>query len=153
MATVGQDNFTDPADTFLENHTADTGLGWQVQAVEGWIIGASTANHVAEDTGAVNSAKKLDDIGSEDMDVTAVLVNGKHDDAASSAGAIVSLPSGDIATVANRDGYAAVIIGDAGTTTHHLKLFRVDNGVQGFQSSRPNRRNHLAKEYPDRSRF
>lgn len=130
MATVGQDNFTDTADTFLENHTAsvDVGLGWQVQAVEEWIIGATTENHVAEDTGTQNSAKKLDDIGSEEMDVTVNVVNGKHDDAASSAGGMVSMPSADIATSTNRDGYAAVIIGDAGTTTHHLKLFRVTDG-------------------------
>ena len=66
---VGYDTFTEGANTALTSHTPDVGAGWSVSGST-WTVVALT-DTLTKTTGAADRARKGDDIGSDQMDVTA----------------------------------------------------------------------------------
>ena len=127
MATIANDTFTDVVDTLLENHTPDVGTAWQVQAIKTWVIGTVIANKVGSNTGGSNIAKETTDVGSADMKVTADVQLSDNVEPFGN-GPMSRLPSVDVATGANQDGFAATLEGNDDKTGGDVVLFRVTDG-------------------------
>lgn len=70
MATVGQDLFTEAADTELSVHTPNVGAGWTVEAGATTFTVVASTEELGKDATA-HYARKGDDIGGDIMDVTA----------------------------------------------------------------------------------
>ena len=127
MTTKASDTFTDTVDTALENHTPDVGTAWQVQTAKTWIIGTVVANKVGSGSGGSNVAKETTDIGSADMKVSADAELTDNVEPFGN-GPMSRLPSADVATGANQDGFAATLEGNADKTGGDVVLFRVTDG-------------------------
>lgn len=69
MATVGQDAFTEGANTALSAHTPDVGAGWTLEAAQ--FTDLSATDQVQHNRNAIDRARKGDDIGADIMDVSA----------------------------------------------------------------------------------
>jgi hypothetical protein len=69
VATVGSDLFTEAANNPLSAHSVTTGAGWTLEAAQFTVIAATdTLQH---NLNAIQRARKGDDIGADDMDVSA----------------------------------------------------------------------------------
>jgi len=69
MSTVGQDTFTEGSNTALQSHTPDIGSGWTNEANQFTVLAAS--DDLRHDTTALQRTRKGDDIGDDNMVVTA----------------------------------------------------------------------------------
>lgn len=122
MATVGQDTFTEAANTDLASHTPDVGAGWSVQTASAFRDVGGT-DDVAHQNASLERARKGDDIGGDQMDVSAdVKVSGN---------------TGRIAGVCARmstDGYAdqyeAYLLREGSGTQKTVKLFKNVGGTR-----------------------
>lgn len=126
MATRAQDTFTDTDDVLLENHAiSPTGTGWQVAIAKFFLI---ADNGVEADDVPPNVAKETTDITTANMKVTldCTISDFKDTDGPTSCGPMSRLPSGNVSTSTNRDGFVALL--EATGTQNDVFLYRMDNG-------------------------
>lgn len=121
MPIVGQDLFTEASNTNLENHTADVGGGWSVSTTGVLVVQAAEDNVSASGT-LDRRARKGDDIGDDDMDVSADVKTTTN----------TSRLAGVLAR-ASTDGfnnqYEAFVIGNGAGNNPLVQLFKVVSGT------------------------
>lgn len=106
MATVGQDTFTEGSNTNLEDHTPEVGAAWAVEAATKFLIRAAD-DDVDHLNAAIEHARKGDDIGDDDMDVTGVCK-------CANASARIAGVTGRVASGSFNNCYEAYLNGDGG---------------------------------------
>lgn len=104
MGTIGQDAFTAGSDENLESHTPDVGAGWSVEVATKFQVRGST-DDVDHTASAIEHARKGDDIGDDDMDVTGVCK-------CANASARIAGVTGRVASGSFNNCYEAYLNGD-----------------------------------------
>lgn len=121
MSVVGQDLFTEAVNTGLASHTPDVGAGWTLEVAGSYTVIAADDN-LEHNNGVVEMARKGDDVGSADMDVSC---NAMSTNSTSRLTGVC----GRMTTADFANAIQAYFVGDGGTTVD-VKLYSEIGGVR-----------------------